>query len=60
MNKKELLFKIDETLEETKRDNVRDMLAKEMRRKMKNQKNQMHMSIIWRHKIWNCTLKWKE
>ena len=35
LNKKELLFKIDETLEDIKKDNVRDILAKEMRRKMK-------------------------
>jgi len=38
MNKKELLFKIDETLEDIKKDNVRDILAKEMRRKMRKRR----------------------
>ncbi len=38
MNKKELLFKIDETTDEIKKDNVRDILAKEMRRKLRKRR----------------------
>ena len=38
MNKKELLFKIDETTEEIKEMNVKDILSKEFRRKMKRRR----------------------
>lgn len=38
MNKKELLFKIDETVDEIKKENVKEILAKELRRKMKRRR----------------------
>lgn len=38
MNKKEIFFKIDESAEGIKRDNIKDMLSKELRRKMRKKR----------------------
>jgi hypothetical protein len=38
MNKKELLFKIDETSDEIKDKKVKEILSKELRRKLRKRK----------------------
>jgi len=38
MNKKELLFKIDETADGIKKESIKEILAKEIRRKMKRRR----------------------
>jgi len=38
MNKKEILVKIDETTEDIKKDYIKDILSKELRRKYRKRK----------------------
>lgn len=38
MNKKEILSKIDETAEGIKKEYIKDILSKELKRKMKNKR----------------------
>jgi hypothetical protein len=38
MNKKEIIYKIDENIEEIKNKNVREILAKELRKRMKRKR----------------------